>query len=140
MDFKIKGRNNFRISLSNLYKEVECPNDFTIHFPVELDNQWTILVTDVYSVLSNTGLFEHNPDGKFDLASSFSMKSIQLCSSMNVRGVFTSDNLYSWNTLPGEMSFRAPTGVDLRSWEASFAWMCVPGLEDEMVSHAEEAL
>lgn len=30
LDFKIEGRNNLRVSLSNLFKQVSQPNDFAI--------------------------------------------------------------------------------------------------------------
>ena len=59
---------------------------------------------DVEYFLSNFGLLPHS------IYTSFKgihvLKSIQICSTMSVRGVFTSDNLYDWDTMPKQMMFK----------------------------------
>ena len=38
------------------------------------------------------------------------MRGIQICSNMSVRGIYTSDNVYDWNSLPKEMAFKVIKG------------------------------
>lgn len=90
LDFKISGRNNIRISLSNLFKSVSQPNEMTIQFPLSLDEHWSVLCIDVLKTLELT---ENYPES-FELKGCHQLKSFTLCSSMQARGIFTSDNLY----------------------------------------------
>lgn len=89
------------------------PNDFVIQVPFDPDPRWTILCLDVTQILEKSGLFPSS----FDLAEVHVLKQWTLCSTMNVRGVYTSDNLYTWHTLPLEMRFKAPAGVNVQEWE-----------------------
>lgn len=52
------------------------------------------------------------------------LRAVRLGSNMVVRGVYASDCVYSPQTLPKEMAFRAPGGgVD---WETAYNWLWLP--------------
>lgn len=55
---------------------------------------------------------------------SYQIKQIMLCANSMVRGVFTSDNLYSFQSLPPDMKFKYsfPTG----RWLEYFSWIDLP--------------
>ena len=87
-------RNTTRISFSNLFKTKPCTaTPQTIQIPLQLqESGWKIVAIDLADamLLSTSSPFE-------------SLKSVQLCSNLHVRNLFTSDNFYSWTTLPREM-------------------------------------
>lgn len=47
LDYKVEGRNNLRVSLSNLFKQITQPNDFAIQFPLQLNNAWSTVCIDI---------------------------------------------------------------------------------------------
>jgi hypothetical protein len=67
------------------------------------------LILDVEYFLGNFGLLPHK------LYTSFKdihvLKSLQLCSTMSIRGIFTSAQLYDWDTMPKQMMFKLPKGA-----------------------------
>jgi WD40 repeat protein len=50
-----------------------------------------------------------------------------------VRGLFTSDNFYTWNKLPQDFQFKAPAGSDRKEFEKQFLWTCIPSVSPELV-------
>lgn len=38
------------------------------------------------------------------------MKGIQICANLIIRGIYTSSNIYNWDSLPKEMSFKMVKG------------------------------
>lgn len=121
--------------MSNLFKSVCQPNDFVIQFPLQLDQCWTILCLDMIKILESSGLYPPT----FELKESHTLKAYSLNSTLNVRGIFTSDNLYQWHNLPSEMTFKAPSGVNRDEWESQFTWTVIPCLDEELAkSHAEQ--
>ena len=87
-------RNTTRISFSNLFKTKPCTaTPQTIQIPLQFqESGWRIVAIDLADamLLSTSSPFH-------------SLKSVQLCSNLHVRNLFTSDNFYSWTTLPREM-------------------------------------
>lgn len=87
-------RNTTRISFSNLFKTKPCvATPQTIQIPLQFQEScWKIVAIDLADamLLSTSSPFH-------------SLKSVQLCSSLHVRNLFTSENFYSWTTLPREM-------------------------------------
>ncbi|QDZ18050.1 WD repeat domain-containing protein [Chloropicon primus] len=87
-------RNTTRVSFSNLFKTKPCvATPQTIQIPLQFQEScWKIVAIDLADamLLSTSSPFH-------------ALKSVQLCSSLHVRNLFTSDNFYSWTTLPREM-------------------------------------
>ena len=90
LDFKVEGRNNLRISFSNLFKTYSIPNDFVIQYPLNMTNSWGTVIVDVQKVMEESKLYPES----FEIKGSHQLKIVTLNSSLSVRGVFTSDNLY----------------------------------------------
>lgn len=100
-----------RISASNLYKTISTQNGFVIQVPVNLDlNRWTVVVFDIFELLRVSGLLS----ATYIIDGSYQIKSITLCASTAVRGIFTSDNLYDFVTLPSDMRFKF--SFDIGKW------------------------
>lgn len=55
------------------------------------------------------------------------VKGIQLCSNITVRGVYTSSNVYDWDSLPKEMAFKMVKGG---RWEESYSFLYLPSIID----------
>ena len=53
-----------------------------------------------------------------------SLKSMNLCANIQVRGVYTSDNVYDYITLPSDMRFKF--GFDIHRWEEFYDWRNLP--------------
>ena len=80
-----------------------------------MNNNWGTVIIDMEKVMLESKLY---PD-VYEIKGSHSLKIITLNSTLNVRGVFTSDNLYQKHNLPGEMSYKAPAGTTNRDeWES----------------------
>lgn len=110
-----------RISASNLYKTVSTQNGFVLQVPLNLDlNRWTVAVFDLYELLNSSGLLPSN----YIIQGSYNIKSLTLCACSTVRGVFTSDNLYDFVTLPPDMRFKF--SFDINRWPEQFAWLELP--------------
>jgi len=129
LDFSLEGRNNLRFSFSNLYKEISLPNNFVIQIPLELTHCWTILCVDVLRIMELSELFPED----YVLDGSHKLKSFTFCSELKVRGLFTSDNFYTWNKLPLDFQFKAPAGSNKKDFEKQFVWTCIPSIDSELV-------
>ena len=129
LDFSLEGRNNLRFSFSNLFKEISLPNNFVIHIPLELTTSWTILVIDVLRIMDLSELFPED----YVLDGSHKLKSFTFSSEMKVRGLFTSDNFYTWNKLPLDFQFKAPAGANKKDFEKQFVWTCIPSIDADLM-------
>ena len=107
---KTKSEEVMRVSLSNIFKETKATSA-GIQVALHLSEKWSVVV------LSVPGLLEHFYPGTF---LSHTLRSFTLCSSMYVRGVFTSDNLYTPQSLPREMALKI--GKDQR-WTEVYDWV-----------------
>ena len=136
LDFKIKGRNNLRISFSNLFKQVKSPTQFVYQIPLYLENKWTLISLDVLKTLEISELFPSN----FKLEECHIFKGFTLSASMNFRGIFTSDNLYQWHNLPHEMTFKAPAGENKSEWDQKFQWTFIPCLDKDLAEDHNEKI
>jgi WD40 repeat protein len=129
LDFSLEGRNNLRFSFSNLYKEINLPNNFVIQIPLELTRSWTILVVDVLRIMQLSELFPED----YRLDGSHKLKSFTFSSEMRVRGLFSSDNFYTWNKLPLDFQFKPPAGANKKEFEKQFVWTCIPSIDTELM-------
>lgn len=127
-----------RISASNLYKRVSTQNGFVMQVPLNLDlNRWTVVVFDLYELLKYSRLLPQN----YIIEGSYQIKSLELCANSMVRGVFTSDNLYDFVTLPPDLRFKYQ--FEIQKWPEFFAWLELPqDLDDRKTEKklAEERL
>ena len=81
-----------------------------------MTDSWGTIVVDVQKIMEQTQLYPES----FEIKGSHQLKILTLNSFLNVRGVFTSDNLYQKHNLPSEMSFKAPAGSNRDEWESQF--------------------
>jgi hypothetical protein len=51
------------------------------------------------------------------------LKGIQICSNLIIRGIYTSSNVYDWNSLPKEMAFKIVKGG---RWEDNYNFLYLP--------------
>lgn len=106
-----------RLSLSNLFKNFGTANGFVIQMPLELKNNcWTIVAVDIIDTLKRSNILPPT----YLLDGSFSVRSITVCANTHIRGIFTSDSLYDFVTLPADMRFKFP--FDLSQWMEYFDW------------------
>ena len=84
LDYMINDTRLTKISLSNIYKDFKNVNGSSLQIPLRVeDDRWTVVVVGVADLLEANNLLQNTDK--------FSLRSLQLCSTMNVRGVFTSD-------------------------------------------------
>jgi WD repeat-containing protein 90 len=120
-----------RISASNLYKSMSTQNGFSIQVPLNLDmNRFTVVVLDIYDILKQSKLLPND----YQIPGSYQIKSIMICACSVVRGVYTSDNLYDFVTLPPDMRFKF--SFPINKWPEQFAWIELPA---DILPNATEA-
>jgi hypothetical protein len=84
-------------------------------------NLWTIACIDIEHHLENYGLF---PKGAIrNYSGVHTLKSILICSNLSVRGIYTSSNVYDWQSLPKEMAFKMVKGG---RWEDNYMFTYMP--------------
>lgn len=89
--------------------------------PLNLDiNRWTVVVYDMYELLKHSRLLP----ASYLIEGSYQIKGLTLCANSNVRGVYTSDNLYDFVTLPPDMRFKFQ--FEIQRWPEYFAWLELP--------------
>lgn len=105
-DFGMAERgHNIRLSVSNLFKGFNQSNGFVIQVPLDLNHErWTIVCLDILELMSRSNLFPST----YSFEGAHSLKTITLCSNIQVRGVYTSDNEYDFITLPSDLRFKFP--------------------------------
>lgn len=69
-----------------------------IPFQYEGRNLWTIACIDIQDHLENYGLFTKGAIKNY--SNVHTLRGIQLCSNITVRGIYTSSNVYDWQSLP----------------------------------------
>lgn len=113
LDFLVGGGNRIRITLSNIYSEAKG-SYHNVQCPCHLPDQWTVVRLYVPSALT---LCRSAP------VHAFTLRAIQLCASLCVRNIFTSDRCYCTKTAPREMLGELqPSGGRAYDW----AWLDVP--------------
>lgn len=110
-----------RISISNLFKNFNTSNGFVAQVPLELRNNcWSVVVIDIYEILKQSDILPST----YLIEGSYAARSITVCANTHLRGIFTSDNLYDFVTLPADMRFKF--AFDLASWPDYFHWQNLP--------------
>jgi hypothetical protein len=118
--------NNVRISVSNLFKNFNQSSGFVIQVPLDLHaDRWTVVCLDISELLARSHIFP----GSYNLEGAHSMKGMTLCSNIQIRGVYTSDNEYDFVTLPSDLRFKFPFDAPStqQKWLEYFDWQSIPG-------------
>jgi hypothetical protein len=79
-----------------------------------------VAVLDIQDLLKKSSIFPSS----YSFEGAYSLKSMTLCASIQVRGVYTSENLYNNVTLPTDMRFKF--AFDMNKWEEYFDWREIP--------------
>ena len=122
LDYLIDGTRLTKISLSSIYKEFKnAPSSNSMQIPVQLEPaKWTVLCINVKQLLEQNGLIRA---GFPEHEKPFYLRSLQICSMINVRGVYTTDLAYNVGCMPEEIRFRLPKEAD---WFAHYNWQAYP--------------
>ena len=83
-------------------------------------NRWTVTVFDIYELLKVSGILPSN----YQIEGGYQIRNITLCSCSVVRGIFTSENMYDFVTLPPDMRFKF--SFEINKWPEQFAWLELP--------------
>eukprot|EP00770_Monocercomonoides_exilis_P010632 MONOS_10580.1-p1 / transcript=MONOS_10580.1 / gene=MONOS_10580 / organism=Monocercomonoides_exilis_PA203 / gene_product=unspecified product / transcript_product=unspecified product / location=Mono_scaffold00486:28719-29985(-) / protein_length=373 / sequence_SO=supercontig / SO=protein_coding / is_pseudo=false len=120
----------YRITLGNLFVAPKS-TEFSLSLPIMLrQERWTVICLDLVEI------------SKMYFSRMYSqMKSLQLCSTIFVGGIFTSDNKYTPQTLPFEFLLRVP---EKKSFHDVYEWISFPScliiMSDETSDSDCEAL
>ncbi|KRX04875.1 WD40-repeat-containing domain [Pseudocohnilembus persalinus] len=129
LDFSIQNYEpNIRFNISNMYDEYKktTGNVLQIPFPKSAPQKWTIMVIDVAYHLESFGLFDNTKINQFQ--GIHQLKSIQICSQVLIRNIYTSDNIYKIQTLPREMNFKIPPPG--QTWSQTYQIIYYPEVID----------
>eukprot|EP00441_Pelagodinium_beii_P032413 CAMPEP_0197643076 /NCGR_PEP_ID=MMETSP1338-20131121/16530_1 /TAXON_ID=43686 ORGANISM="Pelagodinium beii, Strain RCC1491" /NCGR_SAMPLE_ID=MMETSP1338 /ASSEMBLY_ACC=CAM_ASM_000754 /LENGTH=1835 /DNA_ID=CAMNT_0043216291 /DNA_START=42 /DNA_END=5549 /DNA_ORIENTATION=- len=119
LDFIVSGGNRFRVTLSNVYPEVKTTYH-SVQLPCQIPDQWSVVRVHVPSALAIAQVPAH----------AFALKSLQICASLYVRNVFTSDRCYHGNdTAPREFVGEFASGS--ARWY-DWAWIQMPDASEEL--------
>jgi WD40 repeat protein len=109
----------FRFSFgpNTLFRELHARGN-SVRMPVRLSKKWTTLALDLPALLA-----AHAGGPSVTAEKFLCLKSVQMCSKMDVRNVFTSDELYRHDSLPKAMVMPVPKGS---SWNQEYRWTWLP--------------
>jgi WD40 repeat protein len=110
-------RSVVRFSFSSMHKQTKVKGN-SVEIPLLLTQKWTVLGLDLPHLLA-----QFAADG-YDETTFLSVKSVQMCSTMNVRNIFTSDTIYRPDDLPIDMGLKLPKDV---AWSSRYRWLWLPG-------------
>lgn len=121
----VERTNHVRISVSNLFKSFNTSNGFVLQVPLDLtSDRWTVACIDVSDLLARARLFP----ASYSIEGAHTIRSVQLCANVEVRGVYTSDNEYDFVTLPSDMRYKFPFESQVATkWPEYFDWASLPG-------------
>ena len=75
--------------------------------------------------MENYGLFSKGAIKNY--SGIHTLRGMQVCSNLIVRGIYTSSNIYDWNSLPKEMAFKLIKGG---RWEDHYNFIYYPSTID----------
>lgn len=126
-DLQIADRSHgLRISVSNLFKTFGTSNGFVVQVPLELkSDRWSCIILDLEELIKRSALFPPT----YQVEGCHTLKSMTLCANLQIRGVYTSDNLYEVETLPSDMRFKF--AFDISKWKEYFDWKVIASEESQ---------
>ena len=80
------------------------------------NNCWTVAVFDIYEILKKSSILPPT----YLIDGSYSIRSINICANTHIRGIFTSDKLYDFVTIPSDMRFKF--SFEIQKWTENFDW------------------
>lgn len=99
-----------RITLSNIYKETKLTNS-GLQISCHMSTKWSVVVLDIKALLQKfVGVH----------ITGHMMKSLTICSTLFIKGVYSSDILYQCQNLPREMSFKLNRE---QNWNDIYDWV-----------------
>ena len=114
LDFAVRSNNPVRVTLTNLFsKQKKIGNSISLPIDPALAGNWICACLDIEALLTAHGFLDmalamRKTKSKKASGNLFTLKYFKACASLKFRGLFTSDNLYEWRTLPNKMTFRKP--------------------------------
>ena len=110
VDISVKDREpGVRLTLTNMDKEYSVSGGNVLKVPFQTDRSvWTIVCLDIEHHLESYGLLPKGAVKSFK--DCHIIKGFQVCANLVVRGLYTSPNVYDWDSLPKEMSFKLVKG------------------------------
>jgi hypothetical protein len=79
-----------------------------------------VVVLDIFEILKKSSILPPT----YLIDGSYQIRSVNVCANTHIRGIFTSDNLYDFVTLPADLRFKF--SFDLPRWPEYFDWQCFP--------------
>ena len=79
-----------------------------------------MVVIDLYEILKQSKILPTT----YLIDGSYQIRSINVCANTHIRGIFTSDNMYDFVTLPADMRYKF--AFDLSKWPEYFDWQSLP--------------
>jgi hypothetical protein len=96
-------------------------NGTSLQLPLQLpSNKWHLVCVNIQNILETNKVFSSSQPQKFLL------RSFQVCASVQVKGVYTSDIQYTVSNLPKAMGFKLNAGKD---WFSEYGWLSIPQVE-----------
>lgn len=91
-------------------KEYSLTGGNTLKIPYQSEgrNLWTIACIDIEHHLEHYNLFTKGAIKSY--SGIHTLRGIQICSNLHVRGIYTSSNVYDWQSLPKDLAFKLPKG------------------------------
>jgi hypothetical protein len=124
IDYMVNETRLAKISLSNIYKEFKNINGSNFQIPLNIQSdRWTLVCIGVSDLLE-----------KYCSPKTFMLRSFQICSTINVRGIFTSDIQYQVNTIPKDFQFKVSKDSD---WFSEYSWFQYPNVDFDELQNAQ---
>ena len=118
LDYIVNETRLTKVSLSTIYKEFKNVNGSSLQIPLTIPpNKWTVVCVNIAKLLEDNKIFLAGQNQTFYL------RSFQICSTVNVRGVYTSDIAYQVHSLHKDMQFKIPKDQD---WFSQYHWVQFP--------------
>ena len=118
LDYMVNETRLTKVSLSTIYKEFKNINGSSLQIPLDIPpNKWTVVCINIAKLLEDNKIFLPGQNQVFYL------RSFQICSTVNVRGVYTSDIAYQVHSLHKDMQFKIPKDQD---WFSQYNWVQYP--------------
>lgn len=119
---------SIKLSFSNLFKTIKVISETNLQIPLRDQlTKWSILCIDIKALIkelltlnqkSKVKKFVQSIPDEKDIE--IEMTHLQVCAKLFLRGIYTSDNLYSVKTFPKELSYRLGKG---EQFDKSYQWL-----------------
>ena len=122
LDLLTDKKTPIRYTLSTLYPTFKSTGS-VLRIPMQQMTKWTVIALDMPQLL------KLHTSNNYSRESYGLLKGIRLCSSMSVKGVYTSDTPYEPSTLPKPLAFYIPSSE--KPWDSFYDWKWFPSPPDD---------